>query len=197
MVCVCVCVCVQESLHELQGRLQHITWAQRAYSQYVDTKNITFYVQCAEGADPVQQLTSQLALLRAVRLHNTVEASSAQVVLQGWRWCLSGLQALRGLPAWDIVLILKECKLVCGSHSASRVTHELAQCIPTSYSTWVLPEKPGSEALVGVCDGLDSRRAGLGLPRLRIELVGYCEEEVTVGEHVVLSEFTTPYNLFD
>lgn len=189
---------MQEALRDLREKLQHITWAQVQHSD-VKFDHLLISLDCPGG--DAAQLPVQVAALQAMRLHPSVimgswahvDTGGVTVRLKEWQLNAAAVQALRGLPEWDAALDMLGCTLAYPANELSAYAQLLAQCIPTSYTTWALSEQHDSAFVSALCDALNTRRAGLGLPPVRVELRGYEGDDIAVGEHVILCRWEEPY----
>ncbi len=67
------------------------------------------------------------------------------------------------------------------------VPHGFAECIPTSFTEWVLPESTRGPLLQDICAGINTARVGGGLRPLKLATRGATDmKTVEVGDHVVL-----------
>ncbi len=106
------------------------------------------------------------------------------VNLQHWILDTSVLDVLQGsLPHWPGTLYMTDCAWPLKPAQYKR----LATAIPTSYKTWCLPEGLSKARLDAICAGVNERREGLGLPRVKLIAPGY-SGPVHVGKHVVMSD---------
>lgn len=188
---------LQELLRSARDRLQHLTWAPIPSWIYGETRlEVTCrrpfefddrgYVLSPRG-DGMEQLTNELAVLRAMRLHTGVDMGVVTVCLHNWHNLkLRKLHVLCGLPEWSSTLDMRYCTFTCAASVVSAYAHQLAQCIPTSYTTWVLEQERLGPLVPALWDALNTRRAGLGLPSLLIVLRGYEDGDTAMGEHVIV-----------
>ncbi len=79
------------------------------------------------------------------------------------------VEALQGLPERDrAILDLSEAKWDLKSVKA----RQFVMTIPTSYREWVLKIKVPSEYSVAIFEGINDKRRGLRLPKLKVRIVG-------------------------
>ncbi len=188
-VCVCVCVCIalalamlctlQVSEARIAAWLERVTW--ECYrSQDHEPHTFPTFVELIASSDTA--LPAQLFFLRRVRLAPT-EPSRVRLTIQGLRITQDAIQALRGLPAWPHWLAFGA--KVQWSEDAEYTA--LAHCIPISYKLWCLELSHDSPIIASICEGVNQRRAGLGLWPLvvAVSMEGPVHYERR-GKHVVL-----------
>ncbi len=182
-VCVCVCVCVCRVLQAeavlLQARLPHLMLA---CSKDARSNCPDIHVECKDIS--LSQLSTQLSVLRAMEFKPLGEQGYVQLALRDCSLTSDVVAALSGLPEWRGCLNLNSCKWPC----EPAVYTQLAHRIPTSYLRWNV-QTWDKKALGSICQGVNQRRQGLGLPPLKLSMHSLTwaglKSAGVVGEHVV------------
>ncbi len=134
------------------------------------------------GTNDAALLRARLSVLRAVGLVDHAEAKKAcKVNITGLTMTTNTMQALSALPDWggEVSMSVDAWSLPDAAYA------ELATWVPVSYSTWSLSGDVSAGVLDSMCEGINSRRAGMELPRVVLALRGL-GADVERGDHVVV-----------
>ncbi len=187
--CVGSIVCAQVGAERIAQRLGSLQWRDTPMTfklpmlpVHTDTNTNTDSDQSdtdtEEHTEPdrthvYEALTAQLALLRAVQLHRSVDRRFTCVRLEGWVMDHPAIEALQGLPAdWACGL---EFDHTCRWPLEPAAYAELAKRVPTAYTSWHVHTHGLSKGLgQGLCESLEQQRAELpGLGYVRLHVAGY------------------------
>ncbi len=170
--------CAQEGeAKELQRRLQHMVWSPRTITvQYPEDHDMQSY-----GA-----LCTHLGTLRGLQL-DTDASGRCTVRLDGWALTQDAMDALRTLPSYTGTLDLSACKLSLNPHEYT----QLGSHIPTSFTEWDMGVCDAG-VVFSICSGVEKRREGLGIGRLKLLVKGAPWQAFDVGAHVVVRGYGTP-----
>ncbi len=150
-------MCMQETAAQLARWLEHVrVETTYRYLAFEDHPYFTVVYQSTA------MLRTQLSVLRAVRFASPKAKEGAYLQLRGVPLTHDTMEALRELPEWSGTISLKHCSTPLATEEYSK----LAELIPTSYNTWVLPCTAGSPMHDSICAGVRARREGLGMPSL-------------------------------
>lgn len=187
--CFVFCCSVQADVNALQHRLSRLEFKLPDHDEHVVFRFHSPPVSAGFGHDVKgdQALRAQVQLLKGLRLTLAL-TQSATVDLHYHSPYTSVteavMDALCDLPAWKAALDIGRCKwpLPCKRYE------RLAECIPVTYSEWIVTLTPHTSLFNSICSGVERRREGLCLPPLKITLRGYYGSVLRVGEHVVVSK---------
>ncbi len=144
--------------------------------------------------DPAQAalvIARHASILRAVRQTRSARIKDVSFV----HFCNSPLTPdtvapLRDLPCWEArPYPILQLTPPTWPDNPSVYTH-LASVVPTRYQSWVLGVLPDT-VLQYICTALNEHRAGLGLPRVLLMVVGQGVNR-EVGDHVYITYHTEP-----
>ncbi len=193
--CVCVCLCLnaQVNMTELSARVRHIDWA-RGWPQLQSTVMLSAPKLPNGDSDPHAEshLLTQISLLQTMRFTKKSDQDRQVSVSIAGPLTHSVMQALQGLPSFTGELILTECTWPL---EVSQYT-QLAQYVPTSFTGWGLTGTGvGQGRLQCVCEGISQRRAGLGLPCVKVrQSVGWQAVPECEGVSLVYEPVFKPFS---
>lgn len=156
---------------QLINRLASVRFNRAIFTQYGPT-------------DPeATKLRTQLTVLRAVRFVSPEAEQRSQLWLLPGPITQHAMSALRDcLPAWEARLVFNREEWPLEPSEYSHFAH----CVPVSYWKVRVKLEPDSPVVAAVCEGLNARRAELGLCEPVLLGLDNVFGEHEVGEHVVL-----------
>ncbi len=101
-----------------------------------------------------------------------------------WELTEANMALLQGLPAWSGTLDISDPYIRWPLDSAEY--DQLATHVPTSYTEWRVFCSMRCSLMDDICEGVNARREGLGLPPLALTLSEHVGRDVKRGEHVVI-----------
>ncbi len=137
--------------------------------------------QCSQ-ADATSGLRAQVSVIRSIRLADTTGQPRIKLYCDMTQ---EAMVELGRLPEWAGCLDLDECSFV-GTTESDEAFAQLAQDVPVSFTEWRL-KSAGRSALKHICAGINQRRQGLGLRRLRLAADfpdDLLERRAMLGEHI-------------
>ncbi len=190
-----VCVRAQVDQSQLLERLQHIRLGFLGEQSH---EVIRIHLLCPQpqpnnptSTNTHTSLSAQLAVLSAIQFDpNTVDTSHiythdeenpVRVYLEDWPLTTDTIEALQGLPHWNAAVRLFFNDMPLTPSECAK----LAEYIPVSYCEWLVRDVSEAQ-LEAICGGIEARRKGLGLPRLRVSVLDYEEDGKEWGEHVYI-----------
>ncbi len=161
---------MQVGIEMIRKRLEHVCF----------TRDESVFIRLPWCNDP----ETQLSLLRALWFDPDKRMSDQVfLLLIDWPFNQDTVQALKDLPEWPCALHMMTSTW---SDTVPDVGSALAQCVPTSYRVWSLPENTPVAVRNAVCAGLNARRKAEGCEG-RVYILGDRNtQEKDVGEYVTL-----------
>ncbi len=144
---------MQADVPRIQQWLERVRWA-------ADDEHIDITICKYDGVQ--HDLATSLSALRNVQFADAQTERNARLRLFDWPVTQDVLQALRAVPQWAGHIAMS---LQWPSEPAA--CEALGRSLPVSTRSVELPRAP-SAVIESVCKGLAERRAGLGLPPVKV-----------------------------
>ncbi len=136
-VCVCVCACVQACISGLTAWLRNVVFEPLSCLPCDPSANTIIFHLCVPYDLP-QGVTPELCLLpQLLALHHVRTAINTKHLVRIVAPMTEPvMHALRYLPPLSCTLDLSQCGWVLPQEEYA----QLAQCVPRSYTQWLMPE---------------------------------------------------------